>query len=75
MRWLASKGRMDECLDVMRSICKTNNGITLEKEAEMAVIRMVERRKKREAKGKPGWAKLFTTPGLRKNFMIMIVTW
>lgn len=72
VRWLASEGRVEESVKVLKAIAKFNKK-TVEPHIYKSFERLVVKEKSHETQ--KSWLDLFRTPRLRKNTILMVVTW
>ena len=75
MRWLAYKGKIEEGKQVLKQIAKANKKTVNDgfyEEFEEMVKREMQQAKEED---KVNWLDLFKTPRLRRNSILIIITW
>ncbi|XP_059092270.1 organic cation transporter 1-like [Tigriopus californicus] len=72
VRWLASEGRVEESIEVLKAIAKFNKK-TVEPHIYKSFEKLVIKEKSHESQ--KSWLDLFRTPRLRRNTILMIITW
>jgi len=75
VRWLVSRGRAEECQAILDAIAMKNGKPALDEEFRERFSALASRQRRADSQNATSWTALFTTPGLRKNFLVMLVTW